>query len=211
MASAGQRGSPRSGVIWALVGVVVVLIIVAGIGWGLYATKKTSSISNAEMKDVIEALAYSHWDAIGIENITMVMSQYSSNAVLNWWIKYSPYDTAYNAALNGTYRGTTAIQAVWTKFLQDDVVYFWMNKVNVTVSSSSASVTAFAWYLLSNNTASGKVNQSASVSSQLFTLIMPYQLDYSYIGGTWYLTSEWWGTPNHQGSVFPGAYGLKNI
>jgi hypothetical protein len=202
MAQTSGKGS--RGIVWALVALVVVFIIVAGVGWGLFLTKK-ATLSTADQANIITAYAFKHWNAIGLENLTQTMSQYSSNAVLYWYVKYTPYDTAYNAALNGTYKGTSAIQAVWSKFFGESVVYFWVNKLTVKVSGSTATVTAIAWYIVSN----GTVNQSAPVSSQLYTLIMPYELYYQNINGSWKLTAEWWGFPNDQGSVIPGAYGLE--
>ena len=51
---------------YALIGLIVVLVVVAGIGWGLYATKVPAP-SISEKESQVTALAYEHWQAIGIE------------------------------------------------------------------------------------------------------------------------------------------------
>ncbi|MEM3852164.1 MAG: hypothetical protein QXP70_04110 [Methanomassiliicoccales archaeon] len=205
---ANPSGAARGGrgLIIGLVVVIVVIAIIAGLGWGLYITKKTpkAALTSSEESSILTAMAYEHWDAIGLENITQTMSQYAPNATLYWYV-HSNYAQAYNSALNGTYHGTTAIKTIWSKFYQESVVYYWANKVSVKVSNGTATVTAILWYIISN----GTVNQSAPVSSQLYTVIMPYELYYVQSGGSWQLQAEWWGFPSRPGSLIPGAYGLE--
>ncbi|MBX8632331.1 MAG: hypothetical protein KIY12_05500 [Thermoplasmata archaeon] len=206
--AAGKEGKRK--VSAGAVAAIVVLAVIAGVGWGLYATKAppaktTTALNSTVQSEIVTSLAFEHWNAIGIENINLTMSQYSSNATLYWYVNYSSYDNAYNSALNGTHAGLTAIRSVWTTFFSESVVYYWVGALKTNVTGGTATVTAHLWYLMSN----GTVNQSANVSSQLFTVIMPYELYYFYSGGHWYLSSEWWGFPNNQGHVYPGAYGLQ--
>ena len=191
--------------------IIVVVAIIAGAGWGLYLTKKTTTTAvtspvNATVEtEIVTSLAFEHWNAIGMENVNLTMAQYSPNATLYWYVKNTTYDHAYNAALNGTHSGLAAIRQVWTTYFTDTVVYYWVEALRVNVTGSTATVTSKLWYIMAN----GTVNQSAPVKDQLFTAIMPYELYYVYSGGHWMLTSEWWGFPNNQGTIQPGAYGLK--
>ncbi len=203
---------PKSGrkVMSLAVGVtaIVVLIVIAGIGWGLYAIKpeaSTAKLSTAQQEQIVTALAYEHWNAIGMENLNTTMSQYSSSAVLYWYMENTSYDSAYNGALNGVYSSTSGIRAEWAKFFAESVVYYWVGGFGVSIKNNTASVTAKLWYIISN----GTVVQSANVSSQLFTLIVPYLLTYQYTSSGWVLTSDWWGLPGSLGTVVPGAYGLQ--
>ena len=83
--------------IYALVAVTIVLVIVAGVGWGLYVTKVPGPTLSQKERQVT-SMAYEHWQAIGVENLSQVISQYSSSSVLYWNVKGS--------ALNGTYTRT---------------------------------------------------------------------------------------------------------
>lgn len=92
---------------YALIGLIVVVVVVAGIGWGLYATK-TPGPTLSEKESQVTALAYEHWQAIGTESLSQTVSQYTSSSVLYWNVKGS--------ALNGTYTNASQIQSTWTKF-----------------------------------------------------------------------------------------------
>ncbi len=203
------KGAPKSIPLSIGIGAIVVLIIIAGVGWGLYVMKpaaaKPQPLSTSTQEQVVTALAYEHWNAIGMENLKATMSQYATNATLYWYMENTSYDRAYNAGLNGTYSTSTTINETWTKFFTDSVVYYWVGALSVTVTNNTASAQAKLWYVISN----GTVNQSSSVSSQLFTLIVPYLLTYDYTSAGWVLVGDWWGFPNSQGTVVPGAYGLQ--
>ena len=84
-------------------------------------------------------------------------------------------------------------------------MYYWVGALAVTVTGKTATAQAKLWYIVSN----GTVNQSASVKSQLFTLIVPYLLTYYNTSTGWVLVSDWWGLPASQGTVVQGAYGLQ--
>ena len=211
MASTTSPKEPRKGIpVAAGIGAIVVLIVIAGIGWGLYAMKPAASpaktaLTTTEQEQIVTSLAYEHWNAIGMENLKATMSQYAPNATLYWYMENTPFDTAYNAGLNGTYSTSTTINNTWTKFFHESVVYYWVGALSVTVTGKTATAQAKLWYIVSN----GTVNQSASVNSQLFTLIVPYLLTYYNTSTGWVLVSDWWGLPASQGTVVQGAYGLQ--
>lgn len=186
---------------------IVILIVIAGVGWGMYAIKPTpkAGLTKTQNQQIVTALAYEHWNAIGMENLNATMSQYSSSAVLYWWMENTTFDRPYNAGLNGNYTTTSSIHAEWSKFFAESVVYYWVGGLSVTVTNNTASASAKLWYVVSN----GTVNQSGTVSSQLFTLIVPYLLTYQDTSGGWVLTGDWWGFANQLGTVVPGAYGLQ--
>jgi hypothetical protein len=184
------------------VGVVVILLIVAGVGLGLYykypkTSTVTSSItgstitktvfqtsSNASSIDEVSYLAYAHWASIGDKNLSQIMSEYSQNATLYWYVSPS-------SALNGTYSGISAIQSTWQKFLNSNPsVYYTVKNYSVSISGSSAIVNAEIWYVLGNGTA---------------TLKLPYTLSYLSSGGTWKLQGDWWGLANNPGTIVKGV------
>ena len=105
--SSGVQSGGRKSLIYALVAVTIVLVVVAGVGWGLYVTKVPGP-TLSQKENQVTALAYQHWQAIGVENLSQTISQYSSSSVLYWTVKGS--------ALNGTYTNTSQIESTWSKF-----------------------------------------------------------------------------------------------
>ena len=201
-ASGGKSGHT---IVYALVGIVVILVVLAGVGWGLYATKVPTQTSSQEAEE-ITALAYKHWQAIGIENLSQTVSQYGTSSVLYWNVK--------DSALNGTYTNATQIATTWSKFFQHDPVdYYSVYNFKVTVSGNYANVTADLWYIVLTNISdkisiSGltSIKGNSTVNETLATLILPYLMTYEDIGGTWYLVGDWWGLPApHNGFVVKGV------
>jgi hypothetical protein len=179
---------------YALIGLIVVVVVVAGIGWGLYATK-TPGPTLSEKESQVTALAYEHWQAIGTESLSQTVSQYTSSSVLYWNVKGS--------ALNGTYTNASQIQSTWTKFFEHDPIdYYSIYNFKISISGNYANVSADLWFLVLLN-ASDKQNLSGltsikgngSVNDTVATLILPYLLTYQESGGTWYLEGDWWGLP----------------
>jgi hypothetical protein len=179
---------------YALIGLIVVLVVVAGIGWGLYATKVPAP-SISEKESQVTALAYEHWQAIGIESLSQTVSQYTSSSVLYWNVKGS--------ALNGTYTNASQIQSTWSKFFQHDPIdYYSIYNFKISISGNYANVTADLWFLVLLN-ASDKQNLSGltsikgngTVNNTVATLILPYLLTYQESGGVWHLDGDWWGLP----------------
>jgi hypothetical protein len=192
--SGGTKGKKGKGLIYALTGVTVLLVIVAGVGWGLYVTKVPGpTLSQKESQ--VTALAYQHWEAIGEENLSQTISQYSSSSVLYWNVKGS--------ALNGTYTNISQIKSTWSKFFQHDPIdYYSIYNFKVSISGNYANVTAYLWYLVLVNL-SDKQNLSGltsikgngTVNDTVATLILPYLLTYEDVGGSWHLQGDWWGLP----------------
>ena len=201
----GSRKSPML----ATIAVIVVLIIIAGAGWGFYLTKAAPKSSQSEVESTVTSMAYSHWQAIGVENVTQTASQYTSSSILYW--------NVIGSKLNGTYSNSSTIQATWASFFSHDPIdYYSIYNYQISVSSNGnyANVSADLWYLVLRN-ASDKVNLSSSgftiingsksVNSTVATLIMPYLLQYQKVSGSWKLMSDWWGLPGaKQGKVYPG-------
>lgn len=175
--------------------VIVILLIIAGTGYTLYfasrgasstttvTTALTSFQTSSISIDTVNALAFEHWAAIGQKNLTATLSQYGPGSVLYWYVKGS--------ALNGTYTNQTAISKTWQAFFSHtNTVYYVITDYSVSLSGSSAKVTAVLWYLLGNATV---------------TLKLPYELDYSYANGHWTLVGDWWGLPNNPGITMRGV------
>ncbi|MBX8636494.1 MAG: hypothetical protein KIS30_08865 [Thermoplasmata archaeon] len=189
----------------AFAATVVILLIVAGAGWALYAVRPSTAAPSASVKQQVTSLAYEHWQAIGVENLSQTMSQYTSGSVLYWSVKGS--------VLNGTYTNKSTIESTWSKFFSHDPVdYYSVYNFKISISGNVASVTADLWYIvLINQSAklpvSGltPIKGNSSVNSTVATLILPYLLTYHYSNGLWHLTSDWWGLPSpHQGFVVKG-------
>ena len=182
---------------------VVVLIVIAAIGYGLYATKGTSQASMttatvtetttisgstaASNYQTVTALAFSHWTAIGNANLTGTITQYGSSAALWWYVHGSTLNTTA-----GPYTGSE-ISSTWTKFFGNGPTYWTAYNYSLAFSSStSAKVTADIWYVLGNG-------------NNTHTLYLPYELDYSYQNGQWSLTGDWWGLPHDPGLDYSGV------
>ncbi|HLH86575.1 MAG TPA: hypothetical protein VKU79_06915 [Thermoplasmataceae archaeon] len=200
----GTNGGGSRSLVYALIGVVVALVIVAGVGWGMYATKVPSPTLSQEESQVT-ALAYEHWQAIGVENLSQTISQYTSSSVLYWNVK--------NSALNGTYTNLSQIESTWSKFFQHDPIdYYSIYNFKVSVSGSYANVTADLWYIVLVNSSDAQkisgltsIKGNGSVNATVATLILPYLLTYKDTGGTWQLIGDWWGLPApHNGFVVKG-------
>lgn len=179
---------------------VVVLIIIAGVGYGLYfmkggnssSTTQTTSTSTttsamASNYQTVTGLAFSHWTAIGNANLSGTMSQYSSSAALWWYV----HDSALNTT--GTPYTGSQISDTWTKFFGVGPTYWTVfNYSLIFPSSTSAKVTADVWYVLGHGNAT-------------HTLYLPYELDYNFQNGQWQLTADWWGLPHSPGAVYAGV------
>ena|SRR5579875_1041750 len=182
--------------------VVVVIVIIAGatyLGYHFGAanvsqttvtTLQTTTVSTTVTgnqtqlaSSEIAQLAYSHWASIGTENLNATMSQYSTNVTLIWAV--SP-----TSPLNGTYKGTSAIQSTWAKFFQGNPsIYYTIYNYTSAINGNTANVSANIWYIIGNGTK---------------TLKLPYGLTYTNESGKWVLTTEWWGFPSNPGLITNG-------
>ncbi|MCL5068347.1 MAG: hypothetical protein M1368_08360 [Thaumarchaeota archaeon] len=180
---------------------VVVLIIIAGVGYGLYfmkagstttittsaITSGTTTATMASNYQTVTGLAFSHWTQIGIANLSGTISQYSSNAALWWYV----HDSALNTT-SGPYTGSQ-ISSTWTKFFAAGPTYWTVYNYSLTFpSSTSAKITADVWYIIGHG-------------NTTHTLYLPYELDYNFQSGQWYLTADWWGLPHSSGVIYSGV------
>ena len=60
--SSGVQSGGRKSLIYALVAVTIILVVVAGVGWGLYVTKVPGT-TLSQKENQVTALAYQHWQA----------------------------------------------------------------------------------------------------------------------------------------------------
>ncbi|MHB1907874.1 MAG: hypothetical protein ACYCQJ_03255 [Nitrososphaerales archaeon] len=168
--------------------VLVIVIVIAAIGYALYFMQTPSQPSTTSSNyQTVTGLAYSHWTSIGDANLSGTMSQYTSSAALWWYVHNSPLNTT-----SGPYTGS-AISATWTKFFNNGPTYWTVyNYTLVFTSSTTAKVTADVWYVLGHG-------------SSTHTLYLPYELDYTFQNGQWSLSSDWWGLPHNPGVVYSGV------
>ncbi len=166
--------------------VIVVLVIIAAVGYGLYFMQTTSSspTTSSSNYQFVTSLAFSHWTSIGDANLTGTMSQYSSSASLWWYVHDSPLNTT-----SGPYTGSS-ISTTWTKFFGNGPTYWTVYNYTLTFpTSTSAKVTANLWYILGHG-------------NSTHTLYLPYELDYNYQSSQWFLTGDWWGLPHSPGIAY---------
>ena len=109
------------------------------VGAGFVSQSQQSALSNYAGN-----LAFSHWNNIAIENNTTVMQQYASNATLNWM----------GGPLNGTYSGTSEINATWNRFfgLWSAVWFYAESPPSVTVGGNVANVSANVQFVVQSST-----------------------------------------------------------
>ncbi len=179
------------------IGVTVILVVLLAATGGYAAYLVTSnqsaissyqstisSLQNQLSQLQVTQMAYSHFAAIGADNLTGTMSQYNSNPTLYWVVSPS-------SPLNGTYSGTGNVQATWSKFFKaNPAVYYTLYNFTVSISGNNAIVKADVWYVL----AGGKA-----------TLKLPYELVYTRSGESWSLSTEYWGIPGNPGIIIPGV------
>lgn len=108
----------------------------------------------------VSNLAFSHWNDIAIENISLVMQQYTSNSTLHW----------VNGPLKGNYTGTTEINATWTRFfgMWNAVWFYSESPPIITINGSMATVLATIQFVV----------QSSSNLSQFDYINVTYTLQY---------------------------------
>jgi len=111
--------------------------------WHITGTGYISTNEMADEYNQVQALAFSHWNNIAIENTTLVMQQYAPDAVLHW----------INGTLNGTYSNYSTINATWNKFF-DAWIAVWFYSENppvIAVKGDMAYVNATVQFVLQKN------------------------------------------------------------
>lgn len=129
---------------------------------------------------VVLAQTYAHWNAIAIENSTLITSEYSQSAVLHW----------IGGPLTGNYTGPNSINATWSKFagLYEYVVWYSIVPPSVALSGTSAMVYAPLQFLVF------PFPTAANPAPHSYVLNVTETLYYSYNAqaATWQLTQEYW-------------------
>ncbi|MGC8609649.1 MAG: hypothetical protein ACP5UV_07265, partial [Thermoplasmata archaeon] len=127
--------------------------------WHITGTGYISTNEVSDMVNQVSSLAFSHWNNIAIENLSLVMQQYRSNAVLYW----------VNSTLNGTYSGYAAINSTWEKFfsLWKAVWFYAESPPEITLKDGRAYVNATVQFVVENNSNVFKyINVSYSIIYQ---------------------------------------------
>lgn len=120
------------------------------------------------------SVAYAHWDAIAIENTSLLSPQYTSTAVLHW----------IGGPLSGTYSGSSAILGTWGKFFSAwSAVWFYAEAPpTVSVTGGSATVQALVQFPLTPTT-----NPTA-----IQALTINYTLGFVATSSGWMIQQETW-------------------
>ena len=141
---------------WKVIGVIfiVLTVIFAGVLIAvMYTDGATIAHDNKEIKNLstteVDSMAMNHWNQIAIENQSLIMKQYASNATLYW----------IGGPLNGVYHGYSSINTTWGKFFgMWSAVWFYAstnttNNPVITVHGNYVNVTSnFLQFVLLNNT-----------------------------------------------------------
>jgi hypothetical protein len=129
---------------------------------------------------VVLAQAYGHWNAIAIENATLITSEYSQGAVLHW----------IGGPLTGNYTGPGSINSTWNKFasLYEYVVWYSILPPTVALSGTSAMVYAPLQFVVF------PFPTQANPAPHSYVLNVTETLYYTYStqSATWQLTQEYW-------------------
>lgn len=194
MNTSKQISKPVSRSTFAITTIILVVLLAVTGTYAAYSMSSNQSTISSDQATIsslqsqlsqseVVQLAYAHFAAIGSESLTATMSQYGSNPTLYWVVSPS-------SPLNGTYTGTSAVQATWTKFFKaNPTAYYSIYNFTTSTSGNTATVKADVWYVLGG----GKV-----------TLKLPYELVYKASGNSWSLSTEYWGIPGTPGVISPG-------
>ncbi len=137
------------------------------------------------------SVAYSHWNAIAIENASLLGSQYTSNATLHW----------IGGPLTGTYSGSASILNTWNRFfgLWNAVWFYSETTPSVIVNGGSAQVAATVQFPL----------VPAKNPTNVQALNISYVLDFAATSGGWEIYNETWHIIGQQDFVNESAYLLS--
>jgi type II secretory pathway pseudopilin PulG len=149
--------------------------------------------SQALQTQMVLAQAYAHWNAIGIENATLITSEYTQNALLMW----------EGGPLSGNYTGLQAINQTWTRFsnLYVYVVWYAIMPPTVTLSGNTAKVVGYLQFVVFPFATSSNPHPHSYVLNVTDTLW------YQYVpaSASWMLYQEIWAVhPIPISDVAPG-------
>ncbi|MEM0158860.1 MAG: hypothetical protein QW812_05055, partial [Thermoplasmataceae archaeon] len=111
--------------------------------WHIVGAGFISPAQSAVLSNYVENLAFNHWNNIAIENSTLVMQQYASNATLYW----------VGGPLNGTYSGISEINSTWNRFfgLWSAVWFYSESPPSVNIKGNTANVSAEIQFVVQNS------------------------------------------------------------
>jgi ketosteroid isomerase-like protein len=169
---------------WRFVGITfIVLTLVFAALFGYYYMQYSSANINynslsskyeAQRSAMVLGAALSHWNFISYENMQALINQYTSNATLNW----------VGGALNGVYKGKSAIQEVWNKFfnLWSAGWFSTLTSPLVSVNGNNATIKALVQFTVT----------PVKLPNQVQYLNINYTLNYIYDNNTWLIYYEEW-------------------
>ncbi|MGC8514941.1 MAG: hypothetical protein ACP5OC_02245 [Thermoplasmata archaeon] len=134
----------------------------------------TGSEVNALMAQASLQAAFTHWNDIAIENVSLLANQYESNATLHW----------IGGPLTGTYTGNTSILGTWGKFfnLWSAVWFYAEAPPTVNVSGNSASVISSNQFIVT----------PFSDPFQVQYINVSYTLNFAFQNNTFMISNEVW-------------------
>jgi hypothetical protein len=136
--------------------------------------------SQALQTQMVLSQTYAHWNAVGIENASLITSEYEPNATLMW----------VGGPLTGNYTGVNPINQTWTKFsnLYVYVVWYAIMPPTVTISSTTATVVGYLQFVVF------PFPTSTNPTPHSYILNVTDTLTYQYTpsAATWMLSQEVW-------------------
>lgn len=136
--------------------------------------------SQALQTQMVLSQAYAHWNAIGIENASLITSEYEPSAVLTW----------VGGPLTGNYTGVGAINQTWTKFsnLYVYVVWYAITPPRVTLDTTTATVVGHLQFVVF------PFSTSTNPTPHSYVLNVTDTLTYQYVpaNASWMLSQEVW-------------------
>lgn len=176
---------------WKIISAIFIAltIIFAGAFIGVYYVDSSAIAKEKKQSEVNDAneLATEHWNQIAIENQSLIMQQYASNATLNW----------VGGPLNGVYHGTSAINTTWGKFFTAwQAVWFYASTGTtsnpiVTIHGNTATVTAnFTQFVVQNTTGFHYINTTYTLVYYNMDHSSSYNVNYEIINETFKITGS---------------------
>ena len=144
-------------------------------------------VSYLQSQEVMN-ISFSHWDYIAIENTSLLVPQYYSNATLIW----------IGGPLSGTYNGIQNISAVWNRFfgLWSAVWFYTVNPPTLSESNGNYYVNATVQWVLT----------SFKTPMQVNSIITNYTLEFQMINGVPLITYEIWHIVGAQIISYSASY-----
>lgn len=183
-----------------LVLVVVLSVVVASGSYAIYTSGRNpnpSTVTESAVQ-IIEPLAYQHWQSIGTRNVSAIMSGYSHYYEDVWWFfNGSSALSAINGKHDcniptGTENCSRNVQMIWEDFANYTVpLQFALCGSNFTLGSGNwFYARSLMWYTsLSGNE----------------TIKVPLEIDFRYENGQWQLLRDWFGLPGDPATVMAGS------